>query len=82
MFEHIEKYRVKNNSRDYKNGSIIYKSVKNIQKQLQHGFTIHSIQGETATTNLYIDLNRQKSIRMLYTAISRAKNIDQIYLIK
>lgn len=82
MFENIIKYRVMNNSRDYKKGSIIYEDIKNIEKQIQHGYTIHSIQGETATTNLYIDLEKNKSIKMLYTAISRAKNIEQIHIIK
>ena len=82
LFSNIIKYRVINNSRDYKKGSIIYEDIKNIEKQIQHGYTIHSIQGETAKTNLYIDLEKQKSIKMLYTAISRAKNINQIYMIE
>ena len=82
LFSNINKYRVINNSRDYKKGSIIYEDIKNVEKQLQHGYTIHSIQGETAKTNLYIDLEKQKSIKMLYTAISRAKNINQLYMIE
>ena len=85
MFKNIEKYRVKENSRDYKNGTIVYEKLhlerRKIKMDLQHGYTIHSIQGETATTKLFIDLEKQKSIRMLYTAISRAKELDQIYFI-
>ena len=81
MFKDIEKYRVKENSRDYKNGTIIYEKISKIKMDLQHGYTIHSIQGETATTKLFIDLEKQKSIRMLYTAISRAKELNQIYFI-
>ena len=81
MFKHIEKYKVIENSRDYKNGTIIYEKVDKVKMDLQHGYTIHSIQGETATTKLFIDMKKQKSIRMLYTAISRAKQLNQIYFI-
>ena len=81
MFKNIEKYKVIENSRDYKNGTILYEKVDKVKMDLQHGYTIHSIQGETATTKLFIDMKKQKSIRMLYTAISRAKELNQIYFI-
>mgnify|MGYP005991749635 CR=1 FL=1 len=81
MFKNIEKYKVIENSRDYKNGTILYEKVDKVKMDLQHGYTIHSIQGETATTKLFIDMKKQKSIRMLYTAISRAKQLNQVYFI-
>ena len=81
MFKDIEKYKVIENSRDYKNGTIIYEKVNKVKADLQHGYTIHSIQGETAETKLFIDMKKQKSNRMLYTAISRAKKLEQIYFI-
>lgn len=81
IFKDIQKYKVIENSRDFKNGTIVYEKVDKVKMDLQHGYTIHSIQGETATTKLFIDMKKQKSIRMLYTAISRAKELNQIYFI-
>jgi len=49
--------------------------------EIQHAFTIHCIQGETANYKLFIDMRLMTSIQMLYTAISRAKTLDQIYLL-
>ena len=49
--------------------------------EIQHAFTIHCIQGETAQHKLFIDMRDISTIPMLYTAISRAKTLDQIYLI-
>ena len=91
LFSDIEKYRLNINTRDYCNGEIVYNKIDklklgdNFDKKdyyLRHGFTIHSIQGETAKNILYIDSKKCKSIRMLYTAISRAKTIEQIYFIE
>lgn len=48
----------------------------------RHGYTVHSIQGETFTGRIFIDIREQKfDFKMFYTAISRAKKIDQLYLI-
>lgn len=81
MFADLDKFMVKENNTLYNNGEIVYEQVNNVKMDRQHGFTIHSIQGETATRNLYIDIRKQKSLRMMYTAISRAKTIQQIHLI-
>ena len=81
MFEDLDKFMVKENNTLYNNGEIVYHKIDNVKMDRQHGFTIHSIQGETATRNLYIDIRKQKSLRMMYTAISRAKTIQQIHLI-
>lgn len=80
-FKHLEKYRIEKNSRDYNNGEIVYKKIDKIDMVLKHGFTIHCIQGETASNKLYIDATKNKSLRMLYTAISRARTIEQIIFI-
>ena len=50
--------------------------------EIRHAFTTHSIQGETATDKLFIDSSKMFDTRMFYTAISRAKTIEQIYIIK
>ena len=81
MFKHIKKYYVTENNNLYQNGMIIFENIKDVKSELRHAYTIHSIQGETAENNLYIDLRKQKSLRMIYTAISRAKYISQVKLL-
>ena len=55
---------------------------KGVVTKLRHGFTIHSIQGETAQDKLFIDLRGITDLRMLYTAISRAQYWDQIVFVR
>ena len=81
LFNNIPKFIVLENTCKYNNKQIIYEDIQGIKKQHRHGFTIHSIQGETARHKLFIDLRKQKSLRMIYTAISRAQYLSQIYLI-
>ena len=47
----------------------------------RHGFTIHSVQGETYEGKIFIDIRNMFDLTMLYTAISRARRSDQIYII-
>ncbi len=81
LFDHIEKYYITENNNLYQNGMIIFEEVKDTKCEKRHAYTIHSIQGETCEHNLYIDLRKQKSLRMIYTAISRARYINQVKLI-
>ena len=70
------------NTRDYSNGEIVIgEKPEGVNSKLQHAFTIHSIQGETANDKLFIDINKVTSMRMLYTALSRAKYFNQINII-
>ena len=80
-FKKIEKYKVTNNTRDYSNGDIIFNKVKKVNTELRHGYTIHSVQGETFKNNIYIDMRKMIDLRMFYTAVSRAEYDNQIYLI-
>ena len=82
-YKDMEKYYVLENTRDFSNGEIVI-GVKpeNCRSEIRHGFTIHSIQGETATDKLYIDMRGMRSLRMFYTAISRAKRMEQIIFIQ
>ena len=84
LFKDIEKYRVLDNTRDYCNGDIVFQKIKKVKTELRHGFTIHSVQGVTIQKDnkLFIDTRKIKSLKMLYTALSRAKYINQIYLLK
>ena len=81
--EHIdlEKYLVKNNTLKYKNGQILLKNpnIKAVKIEKTNAFTIHKVQGKTSYNKLFIDKRNMKSIRMIYTALSRAKKKDQIY---
>jgi hypothetical protein len=79
-----EKYMIKMNTRLYNNGEIIITDTipNGCGAVEQHAFTIHSIQGETAKHKLFIDLEHIFDTTMIYTAISRASYIHQIYLIK
>jgi hypothetical protein len=83
-YNHLDKFLVKNNTKDYSNSEIIYKIPNEFVKvEKQHAFTIHSIQGETIDKedNLYIDLRKMFSDNHIYTAVSRARNLKQIKLI-
>lgn len=78
-----EKYYVMENNRLYQNGEILIgaKPEKTLC-EVRHCFTTHSIQGETAEFNLFIDTARMFEARMFYTAISRARTLDQIFMVE
>ena len=81
LFIHIEKFRVTNKANGFYNGDIVFEKHKGVSSDHQHGFTVHSIQGETAHGNLFININRLFSPQMFYTALSRAKYLSQVKLI-
>ena len=84
-----EKYMFKERYGEYCNGSIAILPKDNIvkgKKEIRHAFTIHSIQGETISLDrkLFIDLknfNYAQDGKLLYTAISRAKKLEQIHFV-
>jgi len=79
-----EKYYITETSIKYSCGDIIITNEiieKQFKPEIRHSFTVHSIQGETCHTKLFIH-RATMSLRMFYTAISRAKKYDQIYLIE
>ena len=80
-FKHIEKYKVLSNTRQYKNGEILFDKVDGIKTELIHGLTAHSIQGTTCENVVYIDTRKQKSVRMLHTCVGRARKANQIKFI-
>ena len=81
-FGDTEKYYVMENNRLYCNGDIVIGSEPDSKCEVRHCFTTHSIQGETANFNLFIDSSKMFDSRMFYTAISRARTLDQIFIIK
>ena len=82
-YKDLKKYIVLENTRDYSNGEIIIgDKPEKVRCEIRHAFTVHSIQGETAVNKLFIDLNKMTCLRMLYTAISRAKYLSQIVFVR
>ena len=78
-----EKYYVMENNRLYCNGDIVMgDKPAGCKSEVRHCFTTHSIQGETASHNLFIDSSKMFDSRMFYTAISRAKTLDQVFIIQ
>jgi hypothetical protein len=82
MFNGLEKYYCLENNRKYCNGEIVIGEKPDCKCELRHAYTTHSIQGETAQNNLFIESSKMFNARMFYTAISRAKTLDQIYIIE
>ena len=78
----VEKYYITDNTRLHQNGEIVIgEKPEKCSCEVRHCFTTHSIQGETADDNLFIDSSAMFDARMFYTAISRARRLDQIFII-
>jgi hypothetical protein len=78
------KYYITKTTNKYSCGDIIITD-EDIPKEFfperRHAFTVHSIQGETCRTNLYISPEIM-DMRMFYTAVSRAQTYEQIFIIR
>jgi len=82
-YKHLEKYMVLENTRDFCNGNIVIgPKPEKVKCELRHGYTIYSAQGETAKNKLFIDVDKLNSLKLLYTAMSRCKTMDQIQFVK
>jgi hypothetical protein len=80
----LEKYYITKTINKYCCGEIIITDKElpsECVPEIRHAFTIHSIQGETCHSKLFIHKDIM-TLRMFYTAISRAKKYEQIYLIE
>ena len=80
LFSHLDKYYVKERSGTRCKGDIILTNEAGVKKELRHGFTFNSVQGETFKDNIYIHPSTM-DLRGLYTALSRGKSIKQLYII-
>ena len=75
------KWIITKKNKTHEVGEIVYDN-KPSGSEARHGFTCHSIQGETTNNKLFIDMTRMEChLRLLYTALSRVRSISQIYLI-
>ena len=65
------------------NGDIVFseKKPEGVNSDIRHHFTTHSIQGETIERRIFIDISKMFDSRMFYTAISRVRRLEQIYLV-
>ena len=81
-FPELKKYYCLENNRKHCNGEIVIGEEPECKNEIRHAYTTHSIQGETAQNNLFIISDKMFNARMFYTAISRAKTLDQIYIIE
>lgn len=81
MFNEKPKYKIIKNTRDYNNGDISFENGPH--RIIQHGFTTHSIQGETYEGDIYIDreIIETGNLKLIYTAFSRARRYNQIKII-
>ena len=76
-----EKYLITRSCKKYSRGEIFYEKPKTKHCDKTNAFTTHSVQGETFTENIFIDIELARNLRLLYTAISRAKYLDQVFII-
>jgi len=75
-------FKALNGEEVYLNGDIVLKEIEK-RSRPAHAFTIHSVQGKTVTSRVFIDMRSVSfNYPILYTAISRAKEYDQIYLVE
>ena len=68
----------------YEKGMILYEDELKINtkcKELCFATSIHGVQGKTWTGNLYVNVKDIFEFGMLYTAISRVRSVEQLFLI-
>lgn len=87
LLKNHKKYYILKTDRIYCKGQIVINKpnenyVEGVDYEQRNAYTIHSIQGETAKNKLFID-NPNMNIEetAVYTALSRAEYLNQIYLI-
>jgi len=83
MFSHMKKYYITkcNNDHEFNTGEIYYEKPDYNHCELRHGYTTHSVQGDTFYDKIYINRDVLNNLQVLYTAISRAEYLHQIYII-
>lgn len=86
MFKDIEKFYMEGCDK-YNKGEILITRPNSNKFEIKHGYTVHSVQGETFYDNIYIDSEDMRFLgfdlksKLIYTAITRAKKYEQIFFI-
>lgn len=81
QYKHLNKYYITKSDRIYGKGEIYYEKPNTNDCEIRHAYTIHSIQGETAKGQIFIEMTKMYNPQMIYTAISRAQYHNQINII-
>jgi|AntAceMinimDraft_11_1070367.scaffolds.fasta_scaffold08665_2 hypothetical protein len=76
-----EKYMITQSNDKYSRGEVLYEKPDSKHYEKTNAFTTHSVQGESFKENIYIDIELVSNLRLFYTAVSRAKKMEQIYLV-
>ena len=76
-----EKYMITKSDEAYSRGEILYEKPKTKNHLHTNAFTTHSVQGESFGENIYIDKELLRDRNLFYTAISRAKRIEQLHIV-
>ena len=79
--EKTPKWYVTDKNAKYCNGDIVIGDKPAAACDLRHAFTVHSVQGETVESKLFVHFETLCDNRLAYTAFSRARKFDQIYVI-
>jgi hypothetical protein len=84
----LQKYQMTHNTQAHTKGEIVIAAAQPPFSKVRHTYTVHCLQGETLHRphRVFIDMykfDQSTEIRqLLYTAISRAESLDQIFCIK
>jgi hypothetical protein len=81
QYKHLNKYYITKSDRIYGRGEIYYEKPNTTDCEIRHAYTIHSIQGETAKGQIFIEMAKMYNPQMIYTAISRSQYHNQINII-
>jgi hypothetical protein len=76
-----EKYYITKSDDNYSRGEIHFEKPKTKNYEKTNAFTTHSVQGETFKQQIFIDKELIGNKKLLYTALSRAQYISQLYIV-
>ena len=75
------KWIVTDKNAKYCNGDIVIGDKPAATCEIRHAFTVHSVQGETVDSKLFVHAETLCDNNLAYTAFSRARAFNQIYVV-
>jgi hypothetical protein len=75
------KWIVTDKNAKYCNGDIVIGDKPAATCEIRHAFTVHSVQGETVGSKLFVHMETLCDNNLAYTAFSRARAFNQIYVV-
>ena len=76
-----EKYVITKTCKNFSRGEVFLEKPNTKHVEKTNAFTTHSVQGETFNENIFIDIELAYNIKLLYTAVSRARYLNQVFII-